>query len=58
MRCAVNRWGPGTTKDKPCVTEAMKEMEARMAKLKEEREKQDKMWTAQDEAAKETNGKK
>ena len=44
MRCAINRWGPGTTKEKPCVTEATKELDARIAKMNEERAKQDKMW--------------
>jgi len=42
--CAVNRWGPGTTCERPKNTEAVKEMKDRMAALQAERAKQDQMW--------------
>ena len=43
--CAVNRWGRGTTCERPVNTEASKELQARMAAMTKERESQDKMWT-------------
>jgi hypothetical protein len=43
--CAVNRWGRGTTCERPVNTEASKELQARMAAMAQERESQDKMWT-------------
>jgi len=43
--CAVNRWGRGTTCERPVNTEASKELQARMAAMAKERESQDKMWT-------------
>jgi len=42
--CAIKRWGTGT----PCVKEssgAAKEMAEKLAKMREEREKQDTMWS-------------
>jgi hypothetical protein len=45
MRCAVNRWGPGTTCERPTNTPASKELQERLAKMRQEREKQDTMWT-------------
>lgn len=45
MRCACNRWGPGTTCEKPTNTESSKELQERLNKMKEERGKQDTMWT-------------
>ena len=39
--CAYRRWGPGTTCERPSNTAATKEMEAKLAALKAEREKQD-----------------
>lgn len=47
MRCACNRWGPGTTSEKPINTQAAKELEDRLAKLKAERAKTDTMWDAE-----------
>lgn len=44
-RCAINRWGTGTTCERPVNTEASKELQARMAAMAKERESQDKMWT-------------
>jgi hypothetical protein len=44
MRCACNRWGPGTTCEKPTNTAASKELQERLNKMKEERGKQDTMW--------------
>lgn len=38
--CVVNRWGQGTCSSEP-KTEVAKEMEAKLAALKAEREKQD-----------------
>jgi len=42
--CAVNRWGRGTTCERPINTEASKELQARMAAMAKERESQDQMW--------------
>lgn len=44
--CAVKRWGPGTTCERPQNTEAVKELNARMAALSAERDKQDQMWNS------------
>ena len=43
-RCGVNRWGPGTTCERPINTEAAKELQERMAAMAKERTKQDQMW--------------
>jgi hypothetical protein len=43
-RCAVNRWGPGTTCERPINTESSKDLQAKIAAMKAEREKQDTMW--------------
>ena len=43
-QCGVNRWGPGTTKERMADTEATKEMKDRMALMMKEREKQNNMW--------------
>ena len=43
-QCGVNRWGPGTTKERVADTEAAKEMKDRMALMMKEREKQNNMW--------------
>ena len=48
-RCGVNRWGPGTTCERPINTEATKDMEARLAVMAKERESQDKMWISASE---------
>ena len=44
MRCACNRWGPGTTCEKPTNTAASKELQERLAAMRNERTAQDKMW--------------
>lgn len=44
-RCGVNRWGPGTTCERPINSEAAKELQQRLASLEAERTKQDKIWT-------------
>jgi len=44
-RCGVNRWGPGTTCERPTNTEASKEIQQRLAALEVERTKQDQIWT-------------
>lgn len=44
-RCGVNRWGPGTTCERPTNTEAAKEIQQRLALLEAERTKQDQIWT-------------
>lgn len=44
-RCAVNRWGSGTTCERPINTESSKELQIKMAAMKAEREKQDSIWT-------------
>ena len=43
--CACNRWGPGTTKERPANTELSKELDARMAEIMKQRDKQDTIWT-------------
>lgn len=48
-RCGVNRWGPGTTCDRPINTESAKELRERMSAMAAERTKQDGMWTQQQE---------
>jgi hypothetical protein len=49
MRCACNRWGPGTTCERPSNTAASKELQQRLAAMQQERSQQDKMWTVEDE---------
>ena len=44
MQCAVRRWGPGTTKERPVDTEASRELQNRLNQMKAERTQQDKMW--------------
>jgi len=44
MQCAVRRWGPGTTCERPANTVASKELQQRLTALNAERSKQDKMW--------------
>ncbi len=45
MRCACNRWGPGTTCERPTNTQASKELQERLEKMRQERSLQDTMWT-------------
>lgn len=45
MSCSVNRWGTGTTCERPSNTEAAKELQTRIAAMAQERAKQDAMWT-------------
>ena len=49
MRCACNRWGPGTTCEKPSNTAVSKELQDRLAAMRNERTAQDKMWDAEPE---------
>ena len=44
-RCALNRWGPGTTCERPINTESAKELQSKIAAIKAERDKQDSIWT-------------
>jgi hypothetical protein len=44
MSCFVNRWGPGTTCEKPVNSESAKELRMRVEKMNTERAKQDSMW--------------
>jgi hypothetical protein len=44
MQCAVRRWGPGTTKERPTSTQVAKELQERLVVLQSERQKQDAMW--------------
>lgn len=44
-RCALNRWGPGTTCERPINTESSKDLQAKIAAMKAERDKQDSIWT-------------
>jgi hypothetical protein len=43
-QCGVNRWGPGTTKERVADTETAKELKNKMALMMKEREKQNNMW--------------
>ena len=43
MQCAINRFGPGKSNYRP-TTGAAKEMQDKLAAMRLEREKQDKMW--------------
>jgi hypothetical protein len=49
MRCACNRWGPGTTCEKPSNTAASKELQDRLTAMRNERTTQDKMWDTEPE---------
>jgi len=44
MKCARNRWGPGTTCERPINTPASKEIQDRLAAMQQERSQQDQMW--------------
>ena len=44
-RCNINRWGPGTTCERPQNAEAVKEMKAKLEAMQKERAKQDQIWT-------------
>jgi hypothetical protein len=44
MQCAVRRWGPGTTCERPSNSAASKELQEKLAKMNQERMNQDKMW--------------
>jgi hypothetical protein len=46
MSCSVNRWGTGTTCERPSNSEAAKELQARIAAMSQERAKQDMMWNS------------
>jgi hypothetical protein len=52
MRCACNRWGPGTTCERPSNTVASKELQERLAKMQQDRSQQDKMWITEGENGK------
>jgi len=43
--CAIKHWGTGTPCVKESNTAASKEMAAKLAKMKAERDKQDAVWT-------------
>jgi hypothetical protein len=45
MKCACNRWGPGTTCERPTNTQASKELQERLEKMRQERSTQDTMWS-------------
>ena len=48
-RCnPVNRWGPGTTCERPSNSEAAKDLQAKMAAIQAERDKQDLIWIQDD----------
>jgi hypothetical protein len=44
MRCACERWGPGTTKERQPDTEASNELKKRLEQIRKDREKQDTIW--------------
>lgn len=54
-RCACNRWGSGTTCEKPSNTVQAKELEQQLAKLKAERAKLDTIWDDSDQEKKTSN---
>lgn len=43
--CTRNRWGPGIQSTNNISSSVNKEMEEKLKKMREEREKQDTMWT-------------
>jgi hypothetical protein len=43
-KCGVNRWGPGTTCERPIKSESSNELKQRLALLEAERIKQDNIW--------------
>jgi len=43
-RCALNRWGPGTTCERPINIEGAKEIQAKIKAMQDERAKQDSVW--------------
>ena len=49
MKCACNRWGPGTTCERPTNTAASKELQDRLKQMQAERSKQDQMWISEPE---------
>lgn len=49
MKCAVNRWGPGTTCERPTNTAATKELQDKLKQMQVERMKQDQMWISEPE---------
>jgi hypothetical protein len=51
-QCGVNRWGPGTTKERVADTETAKELKDKMALMIKEREKQNNMWVQVSDTAK------
>ena len=51
-QCGVNRWGPGTTKERVVDTETSKELKDKMALMMKEREKQNNMWKQVSDTAK------
>jgi hypothetical protein len=52
MRCACNRWGPGTTCERPTNTAASKELQDKLKQMQAERANQDKMWEPEVEPVK------
>jgi hypothetical protein len=57
-RCALNRWGAGTTCQRPINTESAKELQLKMAAIKAERERQDSIWIQTVSTETESNTKK
>jgi hypothetical protein len=55
MRCACNRWGPGTTCEKPVNTASTKELQERLVAMRNERTAQDKMWDTEPEKSEKNN---
>ncbi len=50
MRCACNRWGSGTTCERPTNTQASKELQERLEKMRQERSLQDTMWETSEQS--------
>jgi hypothetical protein len=46
--CTINRWGKGTTTERPINTVATKELQERLEAIKNERAEQDRMWDEDD----------
>lgn len=44
MKCACNRWGPGTTKERLQDTQNMREINSKMEQLMLERSSQENYW--------------
>jgi hypothetical protein len=55
--CTRNKWGPGTQSTNKNDSNANKEMEEKLKKLQQERDKQDTMWATSNNTTTNSNTK-